>query len=123
MPPRRQVRRNAGGAGAADAELVARINRTANNLLPTITDVVRNPNPNPNVNVDPNDNPNPVPVAGNNVGANQNVGIHVWLERFQKQKPRSFIKATTPVEAKDWISHIEKIFRVLGVENQYKSRL
>ncbi|KAD1696707.1 hypothetical protein E3N88_42455 [Mikania micrantha] len=123
MPPRRRVRRNADGAGDADAELVARINQTFNNLLPTIIESVRNPNPNPNVNADPNANPNPIPVAGNNVGANQNVGIHVWLERFQKQKPRSFIKAATPVEAKDWISHIEKIFRVLGVENQYKSRL
>ncbi|KAD5961499.1 hypothetical protein E3N88_12972 [Mikania micrantha] len=42
MPPRRQVRRNAGGAGAADAELVARINQTFNNLLPTIIESVRN---------------------------------------------------------------------------------
>ncbi|KAD5317525.1 hypothetical protein E3N88_17471 [Mikania micrantha] len=41
MPPRRQGRRNAGGAGAADAELVARINQTVNNLLPTIIDAVQ----------------------------------------------------------------------------------
>ncbi|KAD0514134.1 hypothetical protein E3N88_44144 [Mikania micrantha] len=42
MPPRRQVRRNAGGAGATDAELVARVNQTVNNLLPTIIDAVHN---------------------------------------------------------------------------------
>ncbi|KAJ9536306.1 hypothetical protein OSB04_un000515 [Centaurea solstitialis] len=42
------------------------------------------------------------------------VGIHQWLERFHKQKPRTFTSAITPVEAEDWISHLEKIFRVLG---------
>ncbi|KAD6795330.1 hypothetical protein E3N88_06226 [Mikania micrantha] len=77
MPPRRRGRRNAGGAGDADAELLARINQTFNNMLPTIIDAVRNPNPNPNANANPNANENHVPVAGNNVGANQNVGIHV----------------------------------------------
>ncbi|KAD4180523.1 hypothetical protein E3N88_29114 [Mikania micrantha] len=76
MPPRRRVRRNASGAGDADAELVARINQTFNNLLPTIIESVRNQKPNPNVNADPNANVNPIPVAGNNVGANQNMGIH-----------------------------------------------
>nr|GFB37263.1 zinc finger, CCHC-type, retrotransposon Gag domain protein [Tanacetum cinerariifolium] len=27
--------------------------------------------------------------------------IHTWLERFRKQKPRSFSSATTPVNAKN----------------------
>nr|GFD01833.1 hypothetical protein [Tanacetum cinerariifolium] len=36
--------------------------------------------------------------------------IHTWLERFNKQKPHSFKKATAPVDAKNWISHMEKIF-------------
>nr|GFD29191.1 zinc finger, CCHC-type, retrotransposon Gag domain protein [Tanacetum cinerariifolium] len=38
------------------------------------------------------------------------VTIHTWLERFNKQKPRSFGKATAPVDADNWISHMEKIF-------------
>ncbi|KAL8240265.1 hypothetical protein R6Q59_013620 [Mikania micrantha] len=92
-------------------------------MVPTIIEAVRNPNPNPNSNAKPNANANPVPMAGNNVGANQNVGIHDSVVRSRAILHRSFIKAATLVEAKDWISHIEKIFRVLGVENQYMSRL
>nr|GFA76348.1 hypothetical protein [Tanacetum cinerariifolium] len=38
------------------------------------------------------------------------VTIHTWLERFNKQKPRFFEKATAPVDAENWISHMEKIF-------------
>nr|GEY85786.1 hypothetical protein [Tanacetum cinerariifolium] len=34
------------------------------------------------------------------------VTIHTWLERFNKQKPRSFEKETAPVDAKNWISHM-----------------
>nr|GEW10515.1 MAK10-like protein [Tanacetum cinerariifolium] len=44
------------------------------------------------------------------------VTIHTWLERFNKQKPRSFEKATAPVDAENWISHMEKIFDVMGLE-------
>nr|GEV18084.1 zinc finger, CCHC-type, retrotransposon Gag domain protein [Tanacetum cinerariifolium] len=40
------------------------------------------------------------------------VSIHTWLERFNKQKPHSFEKATAPVDAENWISHMEKIFDV-----------
>nr|GFD20542.1 zinc finger, CCHC-type, retrotransposon Gag domain protein [Tanacetum cinerariifolium] len=42
------------------------------------------------------------------------VTIHTWLERFNKQKPNSFKKATAPVDAENWISHMEKIFDVMG---------
>nr|GFB47603.1 putative reverse transcriptase domain-containing protein [Tanacetum cinerariifolium] len=42
------------------------------------------------------------------------VTIHTWLECFNKQKPHSFEKATAPVDAKKWISHMEKIFDVMG---------
>nr|GFD47307.1 zinc finger, CCHC-type, retrotransposon Gag domain protein [Tanacetum cinerariifolium] len=38
------------------------------------------------------------------------VTIHTWLERFNKQKPHSFEKAIAPVDAENWISHMEKIF-------------
>nr|GEY53505.1 hypothetical protein [Tanacetum cinerariifolium] len=51
------------------------------------------------------------------------VTIHTWLERFNKQKPHSFEKATAPVDAENWISHMEKIFDVLCCEDAFKTRL
>ncbi|KAD4178969.1 hypothetical protein E3N88_27560 [Mikania micrantha] len=63
MPPRRQVRRNAGGVGAADAELVAMINQTFNNLLPTIIEQC------PKMKNKPNDNAN-----ANGANAKPNTG-------------------------------------------------
>nr|GEY15849.1 hypothetical protein [Tanacetum cinerariifolium] len=51
------------------------------------------------------------------------VTIHTWVERFNKQKPRSFEKATAPVDAENWISHMEKIFDVMGCEDAFKTRL
>nr|GFB43070.1 hypothetical protein [Tanacetum cinerariifolium] len=51
------------------------------------------------------------------------VTIHTWPERFNKQKPHSFEKATAPVDAENWISHIEKIFDVMGCEDAFKTRL
>nr|GEW50771.1 ribonuclease H-like domain-containing protein [Tanacetum cinerariifolium] len=50
------------------------------------------------------------------------VTIHTWLERFNKQKPYSFEKATAPVDAENWISHMEKIFDVMGCEDAFKIR-
>ncbi|GKA67765.1 hypothetical protein Tco_0767682 [Tanacetum coccineum] len=41
-------------------------------------------------------------------------GIHVWIERFTKLKPLAFRSAVTPAEAEDWITHMEKLFQVLG---------
>nr|GFC66724.1 hypothetical protein [Tanacetum cinerariifolium] len=49
--------------------------------------------------------------------------IHTWLERFNKKKTHSFEKATAPVDAKNWISHMEKIFDVMGCEDAFKTRL
>nr|GEZ49125.1 hypothetical protein [Tanacetum cinerariifolium] len=51
------------------------------------------------------------------------VTIHTWIERFNKQKPHSFEKATTPVDAENWISHMEKIFDVMDCEDAFKTRL
>ncbi|GJY32124.1 putative reverse transcriptase domain-containing protein [Tanacetum coccineum] len=48
---------------------------------------------------------------------------HTWLERFNKQKPRTFEKAVTPVDAENWISHMEKIFDVMGCDDGFKARL
>ncbi|GJS58907.1 putative reverse transcriptase domain-containing protein [Tanacetum coccineum] len=47
------------------------------------------------------------------------VTIHTWLERFNKQKPRTFEKAVTPVDAENWISHMEKIFDVMGCDDVF----
>nr|GEX45767.1 copia protein [Tanacetum cinerariifolium] len=49
------------------------------------------------------------------------VTIHTWLERFNMQQPHSFEKATAPVDAENWISHMEKIFDVIS--NQVYLRL
>nr|GEZ37444.1 hypothetical protein [Tanacetum cinerariifolium] len=35
-------------------------------------------------------------------------------------KPRSFSSATTPVDVKNWIAHIEKLFEVLGCADEFK---
>ncbi|PWA54575.1 hypothetical protein CTI12_AA433630 [Artemisia annua] len=52
-----------------------------------------------------------------------NEGIHVWIERFNKLKPNSFLSATTPTAASDWINHCEKLFQVLGCPDGVKARL
>nr|GEW92828.1 zinc finger, CCHC-type, retrotransposon Gag domain protein [Tanacetum cinerariifolium] len=61
----------------------------------------------------------------NDAGSNgdQPPTIHTWLERFGKQKPQSFSSATSPVDAENWIAHIEKLFEVLGCDNEFKARL
>nr|GEW54804.1 zinc finger, CCHC-type, retrotransposon Gag domain protein [Tanacetum cinerariifolium] len=59
-------------------------------------------------------------------GSNGNpppITIHTWLERFNKKKPRSFKKAIAPVDAENWISHMEKIFDVMGCKDAFKTRL
>nr|GFB54601.1 hypothetical protein [Tanacetum cinerariifolium] len=53
-----------------------------------------------------------------NAGGNPTqVTIYTWLERVNKQNPNSFEKATVPVDAENWISHMEKIFDVMGCED------
>nr|GEX79408.1 zinc finger, CCHC-type, retrotransposon Gag domain protein [Tanacetum cinerariifolium] len=39
------------------------------------------------------------------------------------QKPYSIEKVTAPVDAENWISHMEKIFDVMGCEDAFKTRL
>nr|GFD61851.1 hypothetical protein [Tanacetum cinerariifolium] len=42
--------------------------------------------------------------GSSNAGGNPPpVTIHIWIERFNKQKPHSFEKATAPVDAENWI--------------------
>nr|GFC51910.1 zinc finger, CCHC-type, retrotransposon Gag domain protein [Tanacetum cinerariifolium] len=53
--------------------------------------------------------------GSSNAGGNPTpITIYTWLERFNKQKPYSFEKATSPVDAENWISHMEKIFDVMA---------
>ncbi|GKF61613.1 hypothetical protein Tco_0181667 [Tanacetum coccineum] len=55
--------------------------------------------------------------AGNSGGGGGDAippGIHVWIERFTKLKPLAFRSTTTPAEAEDWITHMEKLFQVRG---------
>ncbi|GJY07520.1 putative reverse transcriptase domain-containing protein [Tanacetum coccineum] len=64
--------------------------------------------------------------AGNSGGGGGDAvpqGIHVWIERFTKLKPLAFRSAATPAEAEDWITHMEKLFQVLGCPDNFKTRL
>nr|GFA20408.1 zinc finger, CCHC-type, retrotransposon Gag domain protein [Tanacetum cinerariifolium] len=47
----------------------------------------------------------------NGAGSNgdQPSTIHTWLERFGKQKPRSFSSTASPVDDENWIAYIEKL--------------
>ncbi|GJW16883.1 hypothetical protein Tco_0024319 [Tanacetum coccineum] len=48
------------------------------------------------------------------------IEIESW---FQKQKPLTFSSAPMLVEANNWITHIKKIFEVLGCDDQFKAWL
>ncbi|GKC38842.1 hypothetical protein Tco_1051226 [Tanacetum coccineum] len=114
----------------ADPTFTATVAQAVTDLLPTltarITDEIRqNENNGNNVN---RRNVRRVNTRGSgNDGDAQPIDIHVWLERFQKQKPQTFSSASTPVEAENWIAHIEKIFEYFPYfekqkcEREYKS--
>nr|GEW83970.1 integrase, catalytic core [Tanacetum cinerariifolium] len=71
-----------------DADLSAAVQNALQTLLPQIRAEIREEF---RTNSGPSDaGGNPPPVT-----------IHTWLERFNKQKPHSFEKATAPVEAKN----------------------
>ncbi|KAD1774781.1 hypothetical protein E3N88_42308 [Mikania micrantha] len=130
MPPRRQPRRNArhtnhshantdSNETPVDPNMVSAIHQAFEGLLPNFVAQT----------VEAVQNQNRTEGRGNtnrrfetNVN-NTTEGIHVWIQRFQKQKPRSFTHATNPIDARNWIAHVEKIFEVLGVADQYKVRL
>ncbi|GJY28243.1 zinc finger, CCHC-type, retrotransposon gag domain protein, partial [Tanacetum coccineum] len=118
MPPRRSNRVN----NEVDPAFTTAVAHAVADLLPTltarITDEIRqNENNRNNVN-----QRNGRRGPGND-GDAQPTDIHVWLKRFRKEKPQTFSSASTPVEAENWISHIEKIFEVLGCDDQFKARL
>ncbi|PWA89429.1 zinc finger, CCHC-type, Retrotransposon gag domain protein [Artemisia annua] len=61
--------------------------------------------------------------AGGAGGGNPPETIHTWLEKFNKQKPRSFSTLSSPDDAEHWIANMEKIFDVLGCGDIFKARL
>nr|GFC08998.1 hypothetical protein [Tanacetum cinerariifolium] len=92
-----------------DAELAAAVQNALQTLLPQIRAKIRE---------EFRIGSGPSGSGGNPTS----VTIHTWLERFNKQKPRSFEKATAPVDAENWISHMEKIFDVMGSEHERLKR-
>ncbi|GJS36999.1 hypothetical protein Tco_0535381 [Tanacetum coccineum] len=108
----------------ADHAFTAAVAQTVADLLPTltarITGKIRQKENNEN-----NDNRRNSrrgnPGGTGNDGDAQPTDIHVWLERFRKEKPQTF------VEAENWIAYIEKIFEYFPYsekercEREYKS--
>nr|GEW01475.1 zinc finger, CCHC-type, retrotransposon Gag domain protein [Tanacetum cinerariifolium] len=93
-----------------DAELAAAVQNALQTLLPQIHAEIRQEFRTGSGPLDSGGNPPPVT-------------IHTWLERFNKQNPCSFEKATASVDAENWISHMEEIFDVMGCEDAFKTRL
>ncbi|PWA49938.1 zinc finger, CCHC-type, Retrotransposon gag domain protein [Artemisia annua] len=62
-------------------------------------------------------------LASNSGSGGTPITISGWLEKFRKQKPRSFSSTNTPVDTVNWIAHIEKIFEVLDCGDEFKARL
>ncbi|XP_071718850.1 uncharacterized protein [Rutidosis leptorrhynchoides] len=101
--------------GMSEEEVDNKINQTITNLLPNIIaqaiDAMHNQGGETFKHEDEDEYVEKKAVTGD--------AIHVWLGRFQKQRPLSFSTASTPVEAENWITHIEKIYRVLGCEERF----
>nr|GFC83971.1 hypothetical protein [Tanacetum cinerariifolium] len=91
-----------------DADLSVAVQNALQALLPLIRAEIREEFRTSSGSSDASGNPPPVT-------------IHTWLEHFNKQKPHSFKKATALVDAENWISHMEKIFDVMGCEDAFKT--
>nr|GFC91436.1 zinc finger, CCHC-type, retrotransposon Gag domain protein [Tanacetum cinerariifolium] len=100
------------GNTRTDTDLSAAVQNALQALLPQIGEEIREEFRTGSGSGSSNAGGNPPPVT-----------IHTWLEHFNKQKPHSFEKATVPVDAENWISHMEKIFDVMGCEDAFKTRL
>ncbi|KAF5767736.1 hypothetical protein HanXRQr2_Chr14g0628211 [Helianthus annuus] len=103
MPPRRIVNthRNEDEDIPIETLIANAVNTAIAGLIPYLLQQLQ-PN---NNNGPPGGNNNNGPHGGN---VNPPVAIHDWLDRFQRLKPKSFSTAATPVEAENWIAHIEK---------------
>ncbi|GKC09835.1 hypothetical protein Tco_1001445, partial [Tanacetum coccineum] len=122
MPHRRSNRVN----NEAYPAFTAAVAQAVADLLPTltarITDEIRQNENNEN-NGNQRNSRRGNPEGSRNDGDAQPTDIRVWLERFRKKKPHTFSSASTLVKVESWISHIEKIFEVLGCDDQFKARL
>nr|GEZ68138.1 hypothetical protein [Tanacetum cinerariifolium] len=122
MPPRRRNHVN----NEEDPAFTVAVAQAVADLLPTLTariiDEIRQNENNGNNGNRRNTRRVNTEGSGNDRNA-QPTDIHVWLERFQKQKPQTFSSASTPVEAENWIAYIEKIFEDLGCGDRFKARL
>ena len=61
--------------------------------------------------------------GGNGGGGGPSTTIAGWIKEFNKLKPLAFKSAATSAEAEDWITHMEKLFQVLGCPDNFKTRL
>ena len=146
MPPRSRRgrgRRGASGGGqrhtdqennananqnqnTVDATILAAVNQVMAQVLPqVVAQAVQAVQQQANNNQNNNENGG-VDNEGEQTGGGEappETEIHVWLERFHKQKPRSFSSASSPIDAESWIAHMEKIFDVLGCPDNVKVRL
>nr|GFA49191.1 zinc finger, CCHC-type, retrotransposon Gag domain protein [Tanacetum cinerariifolium] len=93
-----------------DADLSAAVQNTLQTFLPQIRAEIRE---------EFRTSSGPSDAGGNP----PSVTMYTWLVRFNKQKPCSFEKETAPVDAENWISHMDKIFDVMGCEDAFKTRL
>ncbi|XP_024965970.1 uncharacterized protein LOC112506183 [Cynara cardunculus var. scolymus] len=132
-PRRGQPRRNQTGPENAsnapptqpiDPNITATIHQIMSEMLPSLVAQTVEALRQSDDGEDPNlvNQPSETQGQGTDTGGNSQE-IHLWLERFHKQKPRVFILAATPVDAEDWIIHLEKIFRVLGCPDHIRVEL
>ena len=73
-----------------------------------------------------NDIRNGVGSSGNAAAGGGNglpTTISGWIREFNKLKPLAFKSAATSAEAEDWVTHMEKLFQVLGCPDSFKARL
>ena len=62
-------------------------------------------------------------AGGSGGGGAPPTGISGWIKEFNKLKPLAFRSAANSAEAEDWITHMEKMFQVLGCPDNFKTRL
>ncbi|KAM0049060.1 putative retrotransposon gag domain-containing protein [Helianthus debilis subsp. tardiflorus] len=134
MPPRRQPRRTtrtnhvrnntSSNETPVDPNVINAINQAVAGLLPNLVsqtaEAVIQQTRHPERT---NTNPISSGETRENTTNHTTYSIDIWIAKFQKQKPKSFSHATNPIKARNWIVHVEKIFGVLGVPEQYKVRL
>ncbi|KAD2805197.1 hypothetical protein E3N88_38574 [Mikania micrantha] len=115
-------RNNNDNTGNIDPALLAPVNQAVENAIAqsvpqAIANTLQNNRPEHNNELlEKNDQPE------NNHPENNAPAAHVLLKKFQKQKPESFRDAPKPLDAENWIAHLEKLFDVLETTNNQNVR-